>query len=93
MQQGAERQILLTVPTFSEVTPALLDDHYVVTLPNQVAIRLVDGNPLVIRSLPFDVPLFNYYLLWHRRFDKDSRHRWMRALIEGQLKQEPVPVT
>jgi len=92
IQQGAQRDIALTVPTFSEVTPALLEDYYVVTLPNQVAIRLVDSRPLVIRSLPFEVPMFNYYLLWHRRFNNDSRHRWIRGLIEDQLGQNQVPV-
>ena len=92
-QRGYERKVKLSVASFSEITSELLSDRFIVTLPNQVATRVHDQDDLVIRSLPFDVPMFNYYMLWHRRFNNQQRNKWMRGEIEKLLAPSVIEST
>lgn len=81
-QHGYKRNIKLSVPSFSEITHEHLDAGYIVTLPNQVASALTDNQNSVSYPLPFDVPTFNYYMFWHRRFNNNQRNRWVRDILE-----------
>ena len=90
-QQGLRRRVYLVVPSFGEITPRLLEEGFIVTLPNQVAIGISKQADLVIRSLPFDIPMFNYYMLWHRRFTNNQRHMWIRDSIEDVYAAASVP--
>ena len=91
-QRGYKRNVRLSVPSFSEVTSDLLDAGYIVTLPNQVALTLAKGSSATIQSLPFELPMFNYYLFWHRRFNNNQRNVWIRELIENTFQTKTVPV-
>ena len=91
-QRGYKRNVRLSVPSFSEVTSDLLDAGYIVTLPNQVALTLAKGSTVTIQSLPFELPMFNYYLFWHRRFNNNQRNVWIRELIENTFQTKTVPV-
>lgn len=90
-QQGLTRRVSMSVPTFAEMTPEILSDKYIVTLPNQVAVRLANDASLAIHSLPFDVPMISYHLLWHRRFSSEPRSQWLRGMIEDILVPAAVP--
>ena len=81
------RVIRLSVPGFSQLTPSLLGNRYIATLPKRVAEGLNRRHPdgVVIRSLPFEAPEISYHALWHTRFDKDPRHIWLRNLIRSSL--------
>ena len=80
-QQGFTRNIKLNVPDFLEITYETIQDQFIVALPNRVAENIAKGKKLVIKPLPFSVPPFNYYLLWHRRMNNNARNRWMRQII------------
>jgi len=77
------RSVRLSVPYFSQVTPQILGSRRLVTLPSHVANGLCRDYPdaFVIRPLPFDVPEFSYFAIWHTRFDKDPRHIWLRNMV------------
>ncbi|VAV86581.1 hypothetical protein MNBD_ALPHA02-2465 [hydrothermal vent metagenome] len=36
--------------------------------------------------MPFDTPMIDYYIFWHRRFTNESLSVWMRDLIADILK-------
>lgn len=82
---GLSRRLVATVPGFSEITPALLGNEFLVTLPSRVAERLSATDQLVVRPLPFSAPSYNYYMFWHRRFASDPRHHWLRQQAELAL--------
>ena len=81
LQRGRKRFVRLSVPEFFQISYELLGDDKVVTIPHRVAQELVKSTPLVIKTLPFDVPQIDYFSFWHRRFNHDDLSLWMRNAI------------
>lgn len=79
--KGLRRRVSLSVPDFSQLETHLLDAEHIVTVPHRVAIALQNKGDLSIKQLPFEVPGFDYYLFWHRRFSNDRSNQWLRAVI------------
>ncbi|SDZ54827.1 transcriptional regulator, LysR family [Jannaschia faecimaris] len=83
------RFVRLSVPYFSQITPQILGDTRVVTLPSHVARSICHQyhGALQIHPLPFEVPEFSYFAMWHTRFDKDPRHIWLRGMLRKITRQ------
>jgi len=77
------RFVRLSVPYFSQITPPIMGNRRVVTLPSHVASALCQEYPgaFLTQPLPFQVPEFSYFAIWHTRFDKDPRHIWLRSMV------------
>lgn len=77
------RNVGLSVPYFSQITPQVMTDRRIVTLPAHVANALGQKYPgaFWVQSLPFDVLEFSYFAMWHTRFDRDPRHVWLRSIV------------
>lgn len=78
---GYKRRIALKVPFFSAAVNALQSSDYMMIVPQHIAINLAEGGALTYRSLPFDTPAHQYWLMWHPKFDNDKAHQWMREKI------------
>ncbi len=85
MLLGFHRHVRLSVPDFSQLEPHLLIGGHIVTLPHRVALELEKKGDLTIKQLPFEIPGFDYYLFWHRRFNNDNTNRWMREIVIALL--------
>lgn len=83
---GLSRQIVASVPAFGLITPDLLGKSGVVTLPARVAQRLAFSDGLILKEPPLTTPSIVYHALWHPRFDREPRLRWMLSLISAALK-------
>lgn len=77
---GHHRFVSLVVPYFMQVPDALLGSDLVLTLQRRACEELIRTHPLVIAELPLKTRPVNYYLFWHKRYDKDSTNRWLRQL-------------
>lgn len=84
-QLGLSRHVRLSVPDFSQLEAHLLDDEHIVTLPHRVALDLKNKDDLIIKKLPFEVPSFDYYMFWHRRFSNQNANRWVREIVSGLI--------
>jgi len=88
--RGLSRFVRLSVPDFYQITPDILGHDHLTTLPERVAAYIADDfaavADLVLRPLPFDVPHFGYYALWHDRYERDPRHIWMRGVVAELLR-------
>ncbi len=80
-RSNRKRLVRLSVPQFMQITPELLGDDHIVTLPHRVARDLARSGRLVVKMLPFETPMIDYYVFWHRRFTHESLNVWMRGLI------------
>lgn len=49
--------------------------------PASAVMMLVKNNNLVAKPLPIKLEPGGYSLLWHRHFDNDPSHKWLRELI------------
>jgi DNA-binding transcriptional LysR family regulator len=84
-QRGLRRHVRLSVADFSQLETHLLDGEHIVTLPHRVALDLREKDELIIKQLPFEVPSFDYYMFWHRRFSNQNANRWVREIVSGLL--------
>lgn len=85
LQQRRKRFVCLSVPDFAQVNAQTLGTGNVVSLPHRVALALAEEGDLVIRQLPFAVPMIDYYLFWHQRFAREPKTLWLKEKIAGIL--------
>lgn len=49
--------------------------------------KLIQNTDLVVKALPIELEAGGYFLLWHRYFDNDPSHKWLRELIVTEMKK------
>ncbi len=80
-REGATRRVARTVASFYAAPRLVAQSDYVLTLPERVARRLAGELDLAIRRPPVPLTGFDLTMIWHRRYDDDSGHRWLRDQI------------
>jgi DNA-binding transcriptional LysR family regulator len=74
------RRIGLRAPFLSAVRILVASDM-VSIFRRRIGEELVRYRPLVIRKLPHASPTMATGMLWHRRFDHQQAHRWLRERV------------
>ncbi|KQZ00313.1 LysR family transcriptional regulator [Pseudolabrys sp. Root1462] len=85
-KHGAARQVVLTLPHFHAIGLAVARGRLIATVPVQFAKAVAAELGLSIYRPPIavDVPDINLY--WHRRYDQNPAHRWMRDQVMTAIK-------
>ena len=79
---GRKRRIVLTVNQFFTAGRVTLQSDVLTVLPRHF-VRVADSTgELVIKRLPFDVPVVHVDALWHRSTQQSSAHQWLRSAVE-----------
>ena len=69
------------MPFFSSALRIVRDNDLLLTIPEHIAIKLAAQAPIVWQPLPFDAPVYRYWLLWHARNHQDPAHQWFRHQV------------
>ena len=77
---GRSRSVRLSIPYFMQVAEPLENSDLLVTLQRRACNELVRRHSLAISELPLKTRPLNYYLFWHKRYDKDSTNQWLRQV-------------
>lgn len=77
---GERRFVSLSIPYFMQVADALNNSDLLLTLQRRPCEELVKHHLLTISELPIKTRPVNYFLYWHKRYDKDSTNRWLRQV-------------
>jgi DNA-binding transcriptional LysR family regulator len=88
---GHQRVVSLACPYFMQVADALKNSDMLLTLPRKACLELIKEHPLVTKELPIVMNPVNYFMFWHKRYDKDSANRWLRDTIYDILHEESDP--
>jgi DNA-binding transcriptional LysR family regulator len=80
VSRGARRRVAVRLPYLS-AGAVLGQSNMVATLSRRVAEVMVRGTRLQIRDLPFTSPTVRMSMVWHRRFEGSTAHRWLRDVI------------
>jgi DNA-binding transcriptional LysR family regulator len=80
-RHGLTRIIAHRAPRLS-AADILANTDFVALLSRRLGERWVRTYVLSIRELPFASPTIATEMLWHRRFDNQPAHRWLRELVE-----------
>jgi DNA-binding transcriptional LysR family regulator len=77
---GLTRRIALRAPYLS-AAQILAGSDLVATLSRRIAQHFIATAVLQLRPLPCQSPVVGTAMLWHRRFDNQPAHRWLRGLV------------
>lgn len=78
---GFSRHVALTLPHFHAVALAIASGEVIGSVPVHYARQVAAQLDLEILLPPFDAPILDVRLYWHRRHDLDAANRWLRELI------------
>lgn len=76
-----KRRIVLTVNQFFTAGRVVATSDLLTVLPRHFVGVTGMAADLVVRDLPFEVPLVHVDSLWHRRQEQRSDHAWLRLAV------------
>ncbi len=78
---GAERRVVMTLPSFAGVYRTVAVSDLIALVPRQLAEKVASGLGLSLFAAPMAVPPALIVSAWHRRYSASPAHRWLRGLI------------
>lgn len=93
VEHGLERRVAMTVPHFQGVALTIAEAGLLGNLPihfARPAARLLD---LELYLPPYDPPITDVMLFWHRRVDGNAANAWLRDHIGKVLDFGPLEMT
>lgn len=82
---GFQRDIAISVPSFSGVPSFLRGSQMLASMPSLLAsgiMRGFDQVPIPLASRTRTLAELPMFMVWHQRYQKDPAHRWIRAQLE-----------
>lgn len=79
--QKIKRNVACTVTHFHMVTNLLIDSDYIAILPQQLCNLFTQNKQIKQLKPPIDLGEFPFHLAWHRRYQNDPAHQWLRQQI------------
>ncbi len=80
-EQGLQRNIHMTIPSFGLVPYVLMSTDLVFTTGRQFAQHYARYLPVTVLKSPFPFPPMRFYQLWHKRAHNASEIVWLRRRI------------
>lgn len=89
---GHPRRIGAVIAHLGAVPEILARTDMVMTLSGRLAQRMAEAHGLVVRPCPVEIEHTRLSLVFHRRFEADSGHAWLRRLLLSVAREVgPVP--
>jgi DNA-binding transcriptional LysR family regulator len=79
---GRQRQVVLTVNQFFTAGRVVATSDLLTVLPRHFLSVTGMAEMLVVHELPFKMPPIHVDMLWHRRLEHQSAHRWLRQVMQ-----------
>ena len=92
-ERGLQRRIALTVPHFQALALAIAESGLLGNLPVHFAKAVAPALGLELYLPPYDPPITDVVLFWHRRVDAHAANAWLRDHIAKTLDSGPVMLT
>lgn len=77
--RGIHRTVALVVDSVTSIPNFLRDTDLLAMAPSMLENTIMQGLAWVLP--PFPVPALEIHLSWHRRYEQDEAHRWLRGLV------------
>lgn len=91
--QGLQRRVAVTVPHFHAVALAVAQAGLLGNLPITFARPIAPLLELDIYLPPYDPPIVDVMLFWHRRVDNHAASAWLRGHVIRALDFGPLDMT
>lgn len=84
---GLERRVMVRVPHFLVVPHLLPGTELIACLAERLARRMAPMLGLAIKDPPIKLGPYGPVLAWHRRYDRDLGHQWLRRHIAAACRE------
>ncbi len=78
---GRERQVVMTLPSFSGVYRAVAGSDLIALLPVALARHVAGSVGLSLYAPPMKIAKGRIDMIWHRRYTNSPSHRWLRERV------------
>ena len=78
---GIDRLLRLSVPHFVSVGHILQSTALVATVPERLALKLVEPFGLVLRTHPVKLPDAPISVFWHAKVHREPVNQWLRSMV------------
>lgn len=78
--KGFARNVVINVPHWLLVPEVLKKTELIGVISERLANSFIDDD-LVIRQLPFAANYFYWTMYWHKRYEHNQSHQWLRGQI------------
>ncbi len=75
------REVGLRVHSFIGLGPILANTDLIAILPEQLGTFFAQAGKIKLVEVPFDIPPYYIYQMWHERLRHDAANRWFRKVI------------
>lgn len=89
---GLTRRLGVVVAHLAAVSAILTGTDMIIALSARLAHQLATVHGLVVRCPPVPLQHTRLSLLFHRRFEADAGHAWLRRLILALARDVPAAV-
>jgi len=86
-EQGQARRLGAVVAHLAAVPQILARTDMIITLSARLATQMAEGHRLVTRAPPIDVKHTRLSMVFHRRFEADPGHAWLRRLLIAEARE------
>lgn len=90
-QQTRQPHICGWLPNFQLTAETVGQTDTITILPSLVTLGKEESYNLRTIPVPFDMPMLEEQLFWHRRNDDDPGYRWIAELLQKQVQQTLNP--
>jgi DNA-binding transcriptional LysR family regulator len=80
-QLGVQRQVVMRCQRYEAACRVVADSDLLLTVPRLRARPIATQMGLAVLPVPFELPLFDLRLYWHRQVDTDLRSQWLRRQL------------
>lgn len=80
-KKGITRRVLVESSHFMSLLPIVESSDLIATVPLDLAEFCVKHGAVRYVTTPMKSPVIDVHLFWHRRFQKDPAHAWLRGAI------------
>ena len=81
-QLNVQRNIQISLPFVVSIFTLIENSkNLIATIMKSTALRFQHKRCYEIKPLPFKIPTTEFYLAWHRRFENDPGHQWLRQQV------------
>lgn len=88
--RGKRRRLGAVVAHLSAAPEILQRTDMVMTLSARLATRLAEAHGLVVRECPVEIRHTRLSMIFHRRFESDAGHAWLRRMMLAVAREVPA---
>ncbi|HEX4278876.1 MAG TPA: LysR family transcriptional regulator [Bryobacteraceae bacterium] len=82
------REVGLRVPSFIGLGPIVANTDLLAILPEQLGTFFAQAGQIRLVEVPFEIPAYYIYQLWHERLRHDPASQWFRKVIADLFLQK-----